>query len=435
MTKTLFSFFVIVLLHNIGVAQSYTSYFTGDVSDTVVSPLGGTCMMGGATENDDAMKWFLERSGGGDVLVIRASGSNGYNDYLYSELGVSVNSVETIVFHDGQAALDSYVLEQIANAEAIWMAGGNQWNYVDYWRDSQISQIINENIANKNIVIGGTSAGMAVLGGIYFTAQFGTITSTTALQNPYNNTLTISRDSFFNVPFLQNTITDTHYDDPDRRGRHVAFLARAVKDWGVNAKGIACDEYTSVCIDNDGKAYVFGNFPNSDDNVYFLQVNCFAPSEPEFCEAGYDLNWVRNDQAIKVYRIKGDASGSKYLDLNNWEEGNGGIWEDWYVEDGTLNTNSGDPIDIVACEFSSTQNILEEQIEFFPNPLTDDFLQIKNEAHQIDRVEVFDAQGKKIFKGNKKQYIYKIDFSNFPSGVFFVKVFSNDSFLTKKIIR
>ena len=433
--KSIFSLFVIILLQNIVFAQNYTSYFTGDVADAVVSPLGGTCMMGGATEHDDAMKWFLERSGGGDVLVIRASGSNGYNDYLFSELGVSVNSVETIVFHNAQAAADDYVLEQIANAEAIWMAGGNQWNYVDYWRDSQVSQIINENIANKNIVIGGTSAGMAVLGGIYFTAQFGTITSNTALQNPYNNTLTISKDSFFNVPFLENTITDTHYDDPDRKGRHITFLARAIKDWGVNAKGIACDEYTSVCIDNDGKAYAFGDFPNYDENIYFLQVNCFAPNEPELCNAGYDLNWVRNNQAVKVYRIKAETTGSKYFDLNNWEEGSGGVWENWYVENGIFKSNSGDPIDIVGCEFSSTKNILAEQIEFFPNPMTKGFLQIKNESHQIDRIEIFDAQGKKVFEENKKQYIYNIDFSKIPKGIYFVKVFSKNSFLTKKIIR
>lgn len=85
--KFIFSFFVIVLapaLQNFSIAQSYTSYFTGDVADAVVSPLGGTCMMGGATENDYAMRWFLERSGGGDILVIRASGSDGYNDYLSS---------------------------------------------------------------------------------------------------------------------------------------------------------------------------------------------------------------------------------------------------------------------------------------------------------------------------------------------------------------
>jgi len=276
---------------------------------------------------------------------------------------------------------------------------------------------------------------MAVLGGIYFTAQFGTITSTTALQNPYNNTLTISQDSFFNVPFLQNTITDTHYDDPDRKGRHVAFLARATKDWGIDVKGIACDEYTSVCIDNNGKAYAFGDFPSNDDNVYFLQVNCVSPSEPEFCEAGYDLNWIRNNQAVKVYNIKADATGTKYFDLNNWEEGSGGIWENWYIDNGTLHTNSGDPIDIVGCEFSSTQHILEEQIEFFPNPLTDDFLQIKNDNHPIDRIEIFDTQGQIFFEKNENQYTYRIDFSNFSKGIYFVKVFSNNSLLTKKIVR
>lgn len=433
--KSIFSVFVIVMLHHFISAQNYTSYFTGDVADAVVSPLGGTCMMGGASENDDAMKWFLERSGGGDILVIRASGSDGYNDYLFSELGISVNSVETIVFHEASAAADSYVLGQVANAEAIWMAGGDQWDYVNYWRNNQVSQIINENIVNKNLVIGGTSAGMAVLGGLYFTAQFGTVTSTTALQNPYNNTLTISQDSFFNIPFLQNTITDTHYDNPDRKGRQMTFLARAIKDWGIDAKGIACDEYTSVCIDNDGKAYVFGDFPTYDDNVYFLQVNCVAPNEPELCEAGEDLNWVRSNQAVKVYHIQAETTGDKYFDLNNWEEGNGGTWENWYVENGNFNSTSGDPIDILGCESSSTKNILEEQIEFFPNPLTEDFLQIKNDFQQIDHVEIFDGQGKKIFEKNKKQYIYNIDFSNFSKGIYFVKVLSNNSILTKKIIR
>jgi hypothetical protein len=63
-------------------AQTYTSYFTGNATDITVTPQGGTCMMGGATEHDEAMKWFLQRANGGDVLVLRASGSNGYNDLL-----------------------------------------------------------------------------------------------------------------------------------------------------------------------------------------------------------------------------------------------------------------------------------------------------------------------------------------------------------------
>ena len=56
--------------------------------------------MGGATEDDNAMKWFLQRANGGDVLVLK-TGSNGYNAYFYSELGIPLNSVETIVCNNG----------------------------------------------------------------------------------------------------------------------------------------------------------------------------------------------------------------------------------------------------------------------------------------------------------------------------------------------
>ncbi|MGB1121862.1 MAG: cyanophycinase, partial [Saprospiraceae bacterium] len=151
--------------------QNYISYLTGDTADVSVNPQGGTCLVGGAGESDDAMKWFLQRADGGDVLVLRASGSDGYNPYFYSQLGVTINSVETIVFNNALAANDSYVQQRVAEAEAIWFAGGNQWNYVSYWRNTAIDSLINDGLQNRNIVIGGTSAGMAILGDYYFSAQ------------------------------------------------------------------------------------------------------------------------------------------------------------------------------------------------------------------------------------------------------------------------
>ena len=111
-------------------AQTYTSYFTGDTTDVTTPTSGGTVLMGGATENDNAMRWFLQRANGGDVVVIRASGSDGYNDYLYTDLGVPVNSVQSIVTPDLAAANDPYVAQQVRNAEALWIAGGDQWRYV-----------------------------------------------------------------------------------------------------------------------------------------------------------------------------------------------------------------------------------------------------------------------------------------------------------------
>ena len=129
--------------------------------------------MGGATEDNNAMRWFLQRANGGDVLVIRASGADGYNAYFYNDLGVAINSVETLVFNNVQAASDPYVLERINRAEAIWIAGGDQNNYVIFWRGTPLAAAINQRIANDQLVIGGTSAGMAILGGVYFSASNG----------------------------------------------------------------------------------------------------------------------------------------------------------------------------------------------------------------------------------------------------------------------
>ncbi|MFT5279789.1 MAG: cyanophycinase-like exopeptidase, partial [Bacteroidia bacterium] len=272
--------------------------------------------MGGASEHDEAMKWFLQQANGGDILVLRASGSDGYNDYLYSDLGVTVNSVETIVFNNSNASNSAYVQDKVAKAEAIWMAGGNQWNYVSYWRNTPIDSLINIGLTERNIVIGGTSAGMAVQGGLYFSAENGTVTSAAALANPYNIDMTVDSTDFLHNDYLQDVITDTHYDDPDRKGRHVAFLARAVVDYGVSAKGIACDEYTAVCIDQAGLATVYGEYPEYDETIYFLQVNCeVADNVPETCVSGSSLTWNHAGQAVKVYVVKGTEFGANTFSL------------------------------------------------------------------------------------------------------------------------
>ena len=263
-------------------SQDYVSWRVGNSNGLAVQPSGGVCLMGGATENDDAMRWFLQRANGGDVLVLRASGQDGYNPYFYNDLGVTLNAVETIRFNNSTASNNSYVHQRISEADAIWFAGGDQWNYVSYWRNTPIDSLINLAIQERNIVIGGTSAGMAILGEYYFSAQAGTITSSAALSNPTLSANSVSLSPFLSVPFLGQTITDTHYDNPDRKGRHIVFLANAYAQEPQYVKGIACDEYTAVCIDATGWARVFGDFPAYDDNAYFLQMNCaLSEGSPE----------------------------------------------------------------------------------------------------------------------------------------------------------
>ncbi len=321
-------------------AQNFTTYFTGNTVDEVRSPEGGTCLMGGASEDDNGMKWFLNRADGGDVLVLRASGSDGYNDYLYNELGISVNSVETIVFNNASASQETYIHEKIKKAEAIWFAGGDQWDYITYWRDTPVDSLINEGILQRNIVIGGTSAGMAVLGRYYFTAENGTVTSSQALNNPYRSKMTVSNSPFIETNFLSNVITDTHYDDPDRRGRHSAFLARMMTDYSIFPKGIAAEEYAAICIDENGVAQVFGD-ASQEDFAYFIRPNCnLQDMQPEVCAAGQRLTWNHNGEALIVYKVKGTENGSNTFNVRDWKAIQGGTWEFWYVNNGSFKTST-----------------------------------------------------------------------------------------------
>jgi len=372
-------------------AQTYTSYFTGNPTDVVTVPTGGSVLMGGATESDDAMRWFLQRANGGDILVLRASGSDGYNDYLYTELGITVNSVESIVFNEASAATEAYIHDKIAKAEAIWFAGGDQWNYVNYWRDTTIQTLLNEAINDRDVVIGGTSAGMAILGGHYFTAQNGTITSSSALANPYHPRATVSSEPFLEIDYLSDIITDTHYDDPDRRGRHTTFLARIMTDTGIAARGIACDEYTAVCIDPAGIARVYGDFPSSNDNAYFIMSNCELPDRtPEICVINTPLRWNRGGMALKAYRVKGTVDGINTFDLNDWTTGVGGAWEDWSVNDGVFSAIASDA---VTCNPLSVPQFDTVQVTAYPNP-TSDWIYLQA-TQGVSEVQLFDLSGRK----------------------------------------
>ncbi len=404
-------------------AQSYESYFTGDPENYEAVTNGGVCLMGGAGDNDDAVAWFIERANGGDVLVLRASGSDGYNDYFYSDFA-AVNSVETIVFIEEIAAADSYIHERIAKAEAIWFAGGDQWNYVDYWRNTPIAELINEAVNERNIVIGGTSAGMAILGDYYFSAENGTVTSETALTNPYHENVTADSTDFLTIPYLKNTITDTHYDDPDRKGRHTTFLARMLSDYGVEGYGIACDEYTAVCIAPDGMATVFGAYPDYDDYAYFIQTNCeLTDRTPELCETGTPLEWNRGGEALRVYKAAGTYEGSTQFNVNNWEDGTGGEWLFWSVEDGELTESEGRAPDCSVIDDASLPTESLVDLNLYPNP-SNGLVQL-SASEIIHHVLIFDVMGKIVFQQAVESNTIELNVSDLMPGIYQVAVKTN----------
>ena len=300
----------------------------GDPADVAPKTKGGVVLIGGGGEVHGAFKWMIDRSGGGDVVILRATG-----DYLYhhtiDSLG-KVNSIETLRIGSREMANDPIVAETIRNAEMLFITGGDQSNYMKYWRDTKTEEAINYLLNVKKVPVGGTSAGCAILTGMYYSGENKSATSE-VLKNPYDSSVTIYNNDFLQPLYLSNVISDQHYSQRKRPGRHVTFLARITKEWNRYPRGIAPDERTAVCIDEKGKAVVIG-----EGSAYFIQT--VKGVQPSQCEPGKPLIWGNPGKALKVYVIKGDPDGNGFFDVKkfNLKKASGGETFWWSVNNGEL---------------------------------------------------------------------------------------------------
>jgi cyanophycinase len=289
---------------------SYERYLTGAPSDVEPAIRRGLLLSGGGGDVDEAFRWFIRKAGSGDIVVIRASGADGYNKYI-SSLG-RVDSIESIVTKTPEASRNPAVLQAVRNAEGLFIAGGDQWNYVRLWKGTPLEDAIHHVYA-KGGPVGGSSAGLAVLGQHAFSAQFDTVTSQQALADPLDRRITIESD-FLRFAPLKDIVTDSHFSRRDRMGRLLVFLART-----PGARGIGIDEGTAVLVEEDGKARVVGK-----GSAYFVRVK----KSPRELRPGAPLDGAE----YLIYRAPADGGT---FDLRSWR-GGGGVSYGLRVENGTV---------------------------------------------------------------------------------------------------
>lgn len=255
--------------------------------------------MGGGTDTDDAFKQHLKWSNGGDFLVLRASGDDAYNSYIQG-LGKS-NSVATLLTSSKDAAEDSFVLQKIDAAEAIFFAGGDQWTYLRQWQGTSMQKRLQAAI-DRGVPVGGTSAGCDIQSGNVYTAENDGISTDEALRNPFDEHMTLQEKPFLRHPsdLLLNAIVDTHFVTRDRMGRLVAMLARLWKD-GERAFAVGIDEQTAIAIDATGRGTVL--MQGKDGGRAFVLTPDRAA---ERCESGERLDY-RDVPVQKLDAYYGDV--------------------------------------------------------------------------------------------------------------------------------
>ena len=318
---------ILFLLCAASQAASYKYIRIGQKSDAQTKPVAGIAMMGGGTDLDEAFRWLCEKANGGDFLILRAHGGDDYNPYVNGLC--KLNSVATLIIRNRKGAQNPAVAEIIRHAEVVFIAGGDQARYINFWTGTPVQDAINTNIADGK-PIGGTSAGLAVLGQFAYGAlqdapKDNDLASKDVLTDPYFRRVTLVRD-FLKTPHLENTLTDSHFAKRDRMGRTLVFLARIMQDgWSKQPREIAIDEKSAVLVEADGKATVVG----TGHGAYFLRPT----QSPEVCQKKVPLIF----RCISVYK----APSAAHFDLSLWT-GTGGTAYSLSVEQGAILSTQAD---------------------------------------------------------------------------------------------
>jgi cyanophycinase len=229
-------------------------------------------LMGGSTEVDEASRRFVR----GHVLVLRASGSvTSYNPYFarMAPEDAPLHSTGSVLIEDPAVSADPALLCRVAASDALWLAGGNQWNYLGRWAPALQDAIAEVGVRGA---LGGTSAGAAVLGAFAFDAGEGGLTSTQALAEPLAPNVRVV-PSRIGQPELAATLVDQHFRERDREGRLLVFLAHMQRALdGAPVYGIGLDERAALVIE-EGRFQVLAH---EGRGVSFYRLLAPAPLEP-----------------------------------------------------------------------------------------------------------------------------------------------------------
>ena len=257
-----------------------TRYLTGSRAD-MNPPLAGPVLNlgGGGSDVDAGLQAMIDLARGCsdcatkvDVVILRTTGSDGYNSYIYAMNGV--DSVETLVITRVADSNTVPVEVTIRNAEVVFFAGGDQCTYRTLFKGTAVERAV-EHVYARGGAVGGTSAGMAIQGELTY--------------------------DFFAWDHMGGVLTDTHFVARDRMGRLMGFLARQIKDGRAHsALGIAGDEVSSLVVDASGLATVMGV-----GAVYVV----LADHAPEQCAPKKPLTYSN----FKIWRL----SPGDVFDLQN----------------------------------------------------------------------------------------------------------------------
>lgn len=237
---------------------------------------GFICAIGGGSENyndwsDEPYSWIVQKADSGKVIILGVDDNDSWLPNYFISLGADT-AYNKKISSINSANLQS-TFDEIISANAIFIRGGDQWDYIRTWKGTLVDSAINT-VYNRGGVIAGTSAGAAVLGDIDFSAASGTVYPDDAILFPFNSRMKFESDF---LRLQKNVLFDTHFIERGRFTRLIAMIYNLSFSMSKDFIGVGIDDRTAICISPDGIGEVMGSgsvaIIKKDDKTKFTEYD------------------------------------------------------------------------------------------------------------------------------------------------------------------
>lgn len=143
--------------------------------------------------------------------------------------------------------------DSLMTYDMFFFKGGDQNDYYSNFKNTAIADAITDKYAGGG-VISGTSAGMAILSSVMYTAENGTVYPYEAIENHQNTYMTLANDF---VDLFSGYLFDTHFAERGRFPRLTGLMANWYYNQSEIVTGLGVDDLTAMIIRNDS-LYAYG---------------------------------------------------------------------------------------------------------------------------------------------------------------------------------
>jgi cyanophycinase len=213
---------------------------------------------GGGAEDDEVFSTFVQAGNFGSVVTLGAVEDESDPDLLFWDnyfLKLGTAAARTVNTADLSAAMDPNLREIVADADIVFIRGGDQTRYIEHWFDGPVGEGLVD-AWDAGAVIGGSSAGCAILGERIYDARVGSVDAYELLNDARDPSMTFADGAPFGVP---GVITDTHFTERGRLARLAVFHAAGILDGIEGELAIGVDTQTALFLRDDQTGFVAGD--------------------------------------------------------------------------------------------------------------------------------------------------------------------------------